>query len=331
MPLESSGGDPPPGKLALGRHGQRRRPVMQHSPQKSRQSDSVDAYLDHLWLERGLSWATLASYRQDLVGFAGWLKRDLNSATEGDIQEYLAARLAERRAPSTVARFLSTARGFYRHAVETGMVPTDPIINIRQPKLGQPLPALLSEDEVERLLNAPRSDDPKTVPAGFRDRTMLETLYATGLRVSELVSLQLSAMNRRRGTVQVIGKGNRERLVPVGEVALNWIERYLENARTRILKGRSSDALFPSNRGRAMTRQTFWHAVKRYAAIAEIDQSISPHSLRHAFATHLINNGANLRAVQLMLGHTDLSTTQIYTHVARSRLKQIHAKHHPRG
>ncbi len=294
-------------------------------------NSAVDAHLDYLWLERGLSRATLAGYRQDLTGFAQWLGRDLATATESDLQAYLAARLAAGCSPRTVARFLSAARGFYRRAVETGEIAADPTVHLAHPLLGRPLPGSLSEAEVERLLNAPRSDDAEGEPAGFRDRTMLETLYATGLRVSELVSLTLAAANLRRGTVQVVGKGGKERLVPVGEVALHWIRRYLAVARPRILKGRPSDALFPSNRARTMTRQTFWHAVKRYAAAAGIDRGVSPHTLRHAFATHLVNHGADLRAVQLMLGHADLSTTQIYTHVARDRLQRLHAEHHPRG
>ena len=294
-------------------------------------SGAVDAHLDHLWLERGLSRATLAGYRQDLNGLARWLDRDLVTATESDLHQYLAVRLAARTSPRTTARFLSAARGFYRRAVETGAMANDPTANISRPLLGRPLPGSLSEDEVERLLDAPRSDDPVAAPGGFRDRVMLETLYATGLRVSELVSLTLTALNQRRGTVQVVGKGGKERLVPVGEVALAWLKAYLAVARPGILKGRPSDALFPSNRGTAMTRQTFWHAVKRYTLAAGIERSVSPHTLRHAFATHLVNHGADLRAVQLMLGHADLSTTQIYTHVARQRLQQLHAEHHPRG
>ena len=230
-----------------------------------------------------------------------------------------------------MARFLAAARSFYGHAVANGALAADPTANVSRPLLGRPLPGSLSEEEVERLLKAPRSDDPEGDPLGFRDRTMLETLYATGLRVSELVSLSLAAANLRAGLVQVVGKGGKERLVPLGEVALGWIERHLAMARPRILGGRPSDALFPSNRARAMTRQTFWHIVKRYAAAAGIEREISPHTLRHAFATHLVNHGADLRAVQLMLGHADLSTTQIYTHVARDRLKRLHAEHHPRG
>ena len=207
----------------------------------------------------------------------------------------------------------------------------DPTANLPSPLLGRPLPNSLSEEEVERLLRAPRSDDPEGAPGEYRDKVMLELLYATGLRVSELVALAVAALNPRRGTVQVVGKGGKERLVPVGEVALGWLAGYLAQGRPHILKGRACEALFPSNRGRAMTRQTFWHAIKRYAAIAGIDREISPHTLRHAFATHLVNHGADLRAVQLMLGHADLSTTQIYTHVARDRLKRLHAQHHPRG
>ena len=193
------------------------------------------------------------------------------------------------------------------------------------------MPGSLTETEIESLLAAPKCDEPITAPEGFRDRVMLELLYATGLRVSELVGLTVPALNLRRGTVQVIGKGGKERLVPVGEVALGWVRRYLAEARPALLGHRSSDALFPSNRGTAMTRQTFWHAIKRYAAAAGIARSISPHTLRHAFATHLVDHGADLRAVQLMLGHADLSTTQIYTHVARQRLQELHAEHHPRG
>ncbi len=295
------------------------------------QSGVIDSHLDYLWLERGLSRATLTGYRQDLAGLADWLGRELTTATESDLQAYLAERLNARRSPRTMARFLAAARGFYRRAVEDGSMTHDPTANLSRPLLGRPLPGSLSEEEVERLLAAPTSDDPVGEPGGFRDRAMLELLYATGLRVSELVSLTLAAVNLRTGVVQVVGKGGKERLVPVGEVALAWLERFVASARPHILKGRASDALFPSNRAKAMTRQTFWHAVKRYALLAGIHRDISPHTLRHAFATHLVNHGADLRAVQLMLGHADLSTTQIYTHVARDRLKRLHAEHHPRG
>ncbi len=273
----------------------------------------------------------MAGYRRDLEGFAIWLGRDLATAVEGDLEDYLAARLADRRSPRSVARFLSAVRGFYQRAVDTGAIAVDPTAKLRRPLMGRPLPGSLSEHEVERLLAAPKVQDPDGNPGGYRDRAMLETLYASGLRVTELVSLTVAALNLRRGTVQVVGKGGRERLVPLGENAIDWIDRYIDRARPVILKGRASPALFVSNRGRAMTRQTFWHIVKRYAAAAGIDREISPHTLRHAFATHLVNNGADLRAVQMMLGHRDLSTTQIYTHVARDRLKRLHAEHHPRG
>ncbi len=307
------------------------RQVSAPSTEPMHHSGAIDAHLDHLWLERGLSQATLTGYRQDLAAFARWLDRDLATATEADLQSYLAGRLAAKASARSVARFLSAARGFYRRAVETGSMAADPTANLTSPLLGRPLPGSLSEEEVERLLAAPNCEDPIVEPGPFRDRVMLELLYATGLRVTELVTLRLSALNQRRGTVQVVGKGGKERLVPVGEVALDWVARYLATARPQLLKGRPSDALFPSNRGTAMTRQTFWHAIKRHAAAAGIDRAISPHTLRHAFATHLVNHGADLRAVQLMLGHADLSTTQIYTHVARDRLKRLHAEHHPRG
>ena len=310
------------------------RPMPETTPLPTNQNGAnaaIDAHLDHLWMQRGLSRATLASYRRDLEGFARWLRRDLATAEESDLKDYLAAKLAAQHSPRSVSRFLSAARGFYQRAVDTGTVVVDPTANLSRPLLGRPLPDSLSEDEVERLLAAPQSDDAENRPGPFRDRAMLETLYATGLRVSELVSLTVTALNLRRGTVQVVGKGGKERLVPLGETAIDWIERYLALARPAILKGRASGALFVSNRARAMTRQTFWHIVKRYAAAAGIEREISPHTLRHAFATHLVNHGADLRAVQLMLGHADLSTTQIYTHVARDRLKRLHAEHHPRG
>ena len=294
-------------------------------------AEQIEAHADRLWLERGLARSTLCGYRSDLRAFARWLERPPTTASEADVQNYLAARSAQHTAPRSIARALSALRGFYRHAVESGWMAVDPTANLSSPRLGRPLPESLSEAEVERLLQAPRCDDPVGEPAQFRDRAMLETLYATGLRVSELVALRRSALGERQGTVRVLGKGDRERLVPVGEVALGWIARYIAAARPQLLKGRPSDALFPSNRGRAMTRQTFWHAVKRYAARAGIERPISPHTLRHAFATHLVDHGADLRAVQLMLGHADLSTTQIYTHVARSRLQRLHAEHHPRG
>ncbi len=292
---------------------------------------SIDRHLDSLWLERGLGRATLNAYRQDLEGLQAWLERDPADASEADLRDYIASRLEAGRSARSISRFLSAARGFYRKLLEDGALERDPSANLDRPRLGRPLPATLSEKEVEHLLHAPDSSDPAGNPIGFRDRTMLETLYATGLRVSELVGLAMSSFSERRGTVQVVGKGGRERLTPVGQTAMDWLRRYIAVARPELLRGRASDVLFPSNRGVAMTRQTFWHAVKRHAGAAGIERDISPHTLRHAFATHLVNNGADLRAVQLMLGHADLSTTQIYTHVARARLKELHAAHHPRG
>ena len=295
----------------------------------------IDAYIDRVWLRRGLSANTLAAYRRDLNAFGTWLAveagRDLVQARDYDIEQYLAARHGGGLSARSTARLLSCLRGYYRDAVDAGRLECDPTLDVAQPLLGRPLPKSISEDEVEALLAAPESDDPLGCPTEFRDRAMLELLYATGLRVSELVGLDVSSLNMRQGVVRVVGKGGRERLTPVGEVALHWLTRYLAEARPGLLRGKPSDAMFPSRRGNAMTRQTFWHAIKRYALRAGIVRDISPHTLRHAFATHLINHGADLRSVQMMLGHSDLSTTQIYTHVARDRLKRLHSTHHPRG
>ena len=293
--------------------------------------EEIDRYLDALWLQKGLATNTLAAYRRDLTAFRTWLARSLDSARTYDIQDYLAERHAGGASARSTARLLSCLRGYYRAAVDAGRLERDPTADLAQPLLGRPLPKSLAENEVEALLAAPNVEDPSGRPGEYRDRTMLELLYATGLRVSELVGLAVSALNVRQGVVRVTGKGGRERLVPVGEVALEWLGRYLLTARPALLRGRPSDALFPSNRGTPMTRQTFWYAIKRYAARAGIERDISPHTLRHAFATHLVNHGADLRAVQTMLGHADLSTTQIYTHVARDRLKRLHSAHHPRG
>ncbi len=295
----------------------------------------IEAFLERLWLERGLAQATLDAYRRDLVGFSRWLESEqavsLAEASSGDIQAYLAHRLAEGVSARTSARFLSSLRGLCAFLVETGAIDRDPSAHVELPKLTRGLPQSLTEAEVTALLGAPKSDDPVGEPIGFRDRTMLEVLYATGLRVSELVGLTLTSANLNRGTVQVIGKGGKERLIPLGAEAIDWLLRFIGVARAEILKAKVSDALFPTRRGTAMTRQAFWYAIKRYAIAAGIDRAISPHTLRHAFATHLVNHGADLRAVQLMLGHADLTTTQIYTHVARDRLARLHAEHHPRG
>jgi integrase/recombinase XerD len=290
----------------------------------------IDEFCDALWLEDGLARNTLDSYRRDLKQFAGWLEpqgRDLLMADQAAIQGYLAHRFRTRARASTAARLLSALKRFYRNAVRQNMIQTDPTLRIDTPKLPRPLPKTLTEADVESLLAAPALDQ----PLGLRDRAMLEVLYASGLRVSELVTLKVPQVSRDMGVVRVLGKGSKERLVPLGEEALSWLERYLREARPLLLDARTSDALFVTARAEAMTRQAFWHLLRRYAAQAGLHKTVSPHTLRHAFATHLLNHGADLRVVQLLLGHSDISTTQIYTHVARERMKQLHAKHHPRG
>lgn len=292
----------------------------------------LDRFCDALWLEQGLSPNTLSSYRRDLRQFSHWLdscsKKTLAQGDAADIQSYLAQRIGKDHAkPRTTARLLSSLRRFYQYSVREGKISTDPTLHIAAPKLPRSLPKSLSEAEVIALLNTP--DVAK--PLGLRDRAMLEMLYAGGFRVSELVNLGMVQVSVDMAVVKVLGKGAKERLVPIGEDALDWLAKYLEEARPALLSGKMTHALFVTARGAAMTRQAFWYAIKRYAIIAGIAASLSPHTLRHAFATHLINHGADLRVVQLLLGHADISTTQIYTHVARERLKQLHAKHHPRG
>ena len=291
----------------------------------------VERFVDSLWMERGLSDNTLAAYRRDLSLFAAWLVDQQNtsivSADPGHIQSFLGFKLGKGASPRSSARFLSALRSFYRWAVREGLVAEDPTLRIESPRQGRPLPKSLSEADIERLLDAPDLDQ----PIEFRDRTMLELLYACGLRVSELVSLRVDQVGFNQGIVRVLGKGGKERLVPMGEEALDWLQRYMQGARFDLLRGRASDVLFPSNRTRAMTRQTFWYRIKIYGERADIKGHLSPHTLRHAFATHLLNHGADLRVVQMLLGHSDLSTTQIYTHVARQRMQELHAKHHPRG
>ena len=292
----------------------------------------LDRFCDALWLEQGLARNTLSSYRRDLMQFSVWLeaheKKSLTESDRADIQSYLAVRIMhDHTKPRTTARLLSSLKRFYQYGVREGNIAVDPTLQIAAPKLPRSLPHSLSETDVEYLLNAP---DVET-PLGLRDRAMLETLYASGLRVSELVGLKMIQVSLDTSVVKTLGKGSKERLVPIGEQALDWINRYLREARPALLSGKSSDAMFVTARGSAMSRQAFWYLIKRYALIAAIDKPLSPHTLRHAFATHLINHGADLRVVQLLLGHTDISTTQIYTHVARERLKQLHAKHHPRG
>lgn len=288
----------------------------------------IECFLDALWMERGLSQNTLQAYRSDLVLFARFLSVGgrLLAEVQGDaLLAFLAARAHE--SARTRARRLSSLRAFYQYLSREGLSVTDPSIGIESPRLGRSLPVSLSETEVEALLGAPLVD----TRLGLRDRCMLECLYATGLRVSELVNLELGQVNMRQGVVRVLGKGSKERLVPLGDEALDWLLRYLREGRAEILGGRSTDALFVTSRGAAMTRQAFWYNIRRHARVAGIGKSLSPHTLRHAFATHLLNHGADLRVVQLLLGHSDISTTQIYTHVASARLQELHARHHPRG
>ena len=283
-----------------------------------------------MWLERGLSENTLAAYRRDLQAADGWLaerSKSLMSATSADLHDFMAERLGPDKVSSrSAARWLSAIRGFYRHQLLHRRLRDDPSADLAHPKLGRALPNVISPQQVEMLLAAP---DVATA-LGLRDRAMLELLYASGLRITELISLELTNVNLRQGWVRILGKGGKERLVPMGEAALHWIEAFLRDARGELLPGGGA-VLFPSKRGRKMTRQTFWYAIKRYALQAGIANNISPHTLRHAFATHLVDNGADLRAVQMMLGHSDLSTTQIYTHVAQQRLQELVQEHHPRG
>ena len=290
----------------------------------------IDQFLDALWLEKGLSDNTRSAYRSDLALFNGWLQEHgvaLPDAGRELILDHLAWRLDQGYKPRSTARFLSGLRGFFRYLLRERLVGVDPTLQIEMPQLGKPLPKTLSEADVEALLQAPDLSE----AIGQRDRAMLEVLYACGLRVTELVSLTLDQVNLRQGVLRVMGKGSKERLVPMGEEAILWLERYLRQARAELLNERPSDVLFPSLRGEQMTRQTFWHRIKHQATVAGIGKALSPHTLRHAFATHLLNHGADLRVVQMLLGHSDLSTTQIYTHVAKARLQQLHAQHHPRG
>lgn len=292
----------------------------------------IDAFLDALWMEHGLSENTLASYGSDLKGLAAWLtctaRGGLLAASRADLQAYLAHRFALGATARSAARLLSSLRRFYRYQLREGRIQSDPTGLLESPRLGRPLPGSLSEQEVEALLGAPHTH----TPLGLRDRAMLELLYACGLRVSELVGLALDRLNLRQGAIRVSGKGRKERQVPMGEQALDWVHRYLDTGRPALLRpGAASEVVFLTHRGRGMTRQAFWYRVKRYAGEAGIGKPLSPHTLRHAFATHLLNHGADLRAVQMLLGHSDLSTTQIYTHVARARLQALHSRHHPRG
>jgi integrase/recombinase XerD len=292
----------------------------------------LDRFSDGLWLNDGLARNTLESYRRDVSQFADWLReaqgKALLEAAPADLQRHLAWQVESKRAkPRTTSRLVSALKRFFQFALREGLRRDDPASGLDSPKLPRTLPKSLSEVEVEALLAAPDESSPQ----GVRDRAMLETLYASGLRASELVGLKTVQVSLDMGVVRVLGKGSKERLTPLGEEAIAWITRYQREARPELLGARKSDALFVTARGGAMTRQAFWGLVKRHAAAAGIQRAISPHTLRHAFATHLINHGADLRVVQLLLGHADISTTQIYTHVARERLKALHRKHHPRG
>ena len=289
----------------------------------------LDRFGDALWLNDGLARNSIAAYRRDLAQFAVWLGEGrLPVAEKSDLQRYLAWQVGEKRAqPRSTGRLVSSLRRFYQYCVREGMREDDPSVELDSPKLPRSLPKSLSEADVEALLAAPD----ETATLGLRDRAMLETLYASGLRVSELVGLKTVQVSLDMGVVRILGKGAKERLTPLGEVASDWLQRYQSTARAELLAGRKSDAMFVTARGGAMTRQAFWSLIKRYALKAGIATPVSPHTLRHAFATHLINHGADLRVVQLLLGHADISTTQIYTHVARERLKALHQKHHPRG
>lgn len=291
----------------------------------------IDRFLDIFWSERGVSRNTLASYECDLRLLCHWLQVrgvQLEQASRGDLLEYLAARVQEGAKASSTARLLSSLRRFYRWQVRENLRKDDPSAQIEMPKQGRHLPASLTEEEVEALLQAPDVGN----PLGLRDRAMLELLYATGLRVSELVGVRLGEVSLQNGVIRITGKGGKERLTPIGEEAHDWIQAYLRDARPLLMQGKALDEhVFVTTRGAAMTRQMFWVLIQRYALESGITRHISPHTLRHAFATHLLNHGADLRVVQMLLGHSDLSTTQIYTHVAQARLQDLHRQHHPRG
>ena len=289
----------------------------------------IDAFIDSVWLEDGLSALTLAAYRRDLNALALWLHTQhssLSVAMEADLQAYFAHRHDQTKATSANRR-MTVFRRFYRWALRDNRLLADPTLKLLSAKQAQRLPKSLSEAQVDALLNAPDAE----TPLGLRDRAMLELLYASGLRVSELVNLPLLSLNMREGVLRITGKGDKERLVPFGEEAGDWMQRYLDSARGELLANKNSPAVFVTQRGVAMSRVMFWMLIKKYALLADIHVPLSPHTLRHAFATHLLNHGADLRAVQMLLGHADISTTTIYTHVARERLKQLHAQHHPRG
>jgi integrase/recombinase XerD len=296
----------------------------------------IEGFIDHLWMENGLSENTLSSYRNDLSGFSLWLKEAVAAGLEqvatSQVQDYLEYNREQNKKRRSAARLMSTLRRFYRYLIREKVIAEDPTRLLQSPRAERKLPMSLNEQQVDDLLEAPDVSD----SLGLRDRAMLELLYATGLRVSELISLQASQVSLNQGVIRVVGKGDKERLVPLGEVALHWLQCYLQTSRVQLLEkaGRviPCEEIFVTRRGGAMTRQAFWYMIKRYARVASIDaDQLSPHTLRHAFATHLLNHGADLRVVQMLLGHSDISTTQIYTHVADQRLRQVYQLHHPRA
>ncbi len=305
-------------------------PNQPQSQTVARSEELVDRFLDAIWMERGLSKNTLGAYRADLMTLGRGLSKQnksIDMADKADLLEFIAHRVEGGAKPRSTARQLSSFRRFFRYIMREGMRDSDPTADIEMPRIGRSLPKTLTEEEVDALLSAPNTDE----PLGHRDRAMLELLYATGLRVSELINLKQSQINFNQGVLRIVGKGDRERLIPLGDESQRWLKDFIDGPRMEILLERQTDYLFPTRRGDRMTRQAFWHIIKRYAEKSGIRKKLSPHSLRHAFATHLLNHGADLRVVQLLLGHSDLSTTQIYTHVARERLKDLHGEHHPRG
>ena len=300
------------------------------APGSKADCQAIDSFVDAILIEDGLAAATAAAYSSDLRRFAGWISGQgvrIENASAGQIMAYVGKMLAGGGSAKSAGRCVSVLRRFYRHLLREGAISEDPTERVHRPAAVRPIPAALSGEEVERLLQAPDAG----TDLGLRDRTMLEMMYASGMRVSELVGLELSMVSAAAGFARIRGKGQKDRLVPLGEEALSWLERYLATARPRLAAAGSCDAVFLSRRGRGMSRQMFWVTVGRHAAAAGIRRRVSPHSLRHSFATHLVNNGADLRSVQLLLGHASISTTQIYTHVARQRLSRMHAAHHPRG
>ena len=299
--------------------------------ERSVDSASIDNFIDALWLEDGLSENTLSAYRRDLTAFSHWIFKNkqiqIGDTQREFIQLYLADRVRSGASPRSAARLLSSLRRFFRYQIREGQRKDDPTRDIEAPKIGRPLPETLSEEQITDLLHAPDTGTSR----GIRDRAMLEVLYSTGLRVSELVGLTLQQINLQAGILRVIGKGSKERIVPLGEIAEDWIKKYLSEARADLVVNCNTDVVFSGRSGKPLTRQAFWYLIKKYAISAGIQSHLSPHTLRHAFATHLLNHGADLRVVQMLLGHSDLSTTQIYTHVARERLNNLHQLHHPRG